>query len=102
MVRRTKEEAEQTRKDLIEAARKVFADGQAMLKKCIEGRWLQANAAVAFYPANTVGDDHIEVYADESRSQVLRFFYVRLFAFIRRRLSIPSTISRPTAIHTGT
>ncbi|MGK9704770.1 hypothetical protein O6377_24080, partial [Salmonella enterica subsp. enterica] len=45
-----------------EAARKVFEDGQAMLKKCIEGRWLQANAAVAFYPANTIDDDTIEVY----------------------------------------
>ncbi|MFN4327494.1 MAG: methionine synthase [Limnobacter sp.] len=54
-----------------EAARKVFADGQAMLKKCIEGRWLQANAAVAFFPANTVGDDHIEVYEDDTRSNVL-------------------------------
>lgn len=54
-----------------EAARKVFEDGQAMLKKCIEGRWLQANAAVAFYPANTIDDDTIEVYTDDTRAQVL-------------------------------
>ena len=54
-----------------EAARKVFADGQAMLKKLIEGRWLQANGVVAFYPANTIDHDHIEVYTDESRSTVL-------------------------------
>lgn len=54
-----------------EAARKVFADGQAMLKKCIEGRWLQANAALAFFPANTVEDDHIEIYEDDTRSKVL-------------------------------
>ncbi len=54
-----------------EAARKVFEDGQAMLKKLIEGRWLQANAAVAFYPANSVQDDHIEVYEDDTRSKVL-------------------------------
>jgi 5-methyltetrahydrofolate--homocysteine methyltransferase len=54
-----------------EAARKVFADGQAMLKKLIAGRWLQANGAIALYPANTVDDDVIEVYADESRSEVL-------------------------------
>jgi 5-methyltetrahydrofolate--homocysteine methyltransferase len=54
-----------------EAARKVFADGQAMLKKCIEGRWLQANAALAFFPANTVDHDHIEVYEDDTRSKVL-------------------------------
>lgn len=54
-----------------EQARKVYADAQAMLKKLVEGRWLQANGAVAFYPANTVDDDHIEVYEDESRSKVL-------------------------------
>jgi 5-methyltetrahydrofolate--homocysteine methyltransferase len=54
-----------------DAARKVFADGQAMLKKIIEGRWLQANGVIALYPANTVDDDVIEVYTDESRSEVL-------------------------------
>ncbi|HEY9281087.1 MAG TPA: methionine synthase [Eoetvoesiella sp.] len=54
-----------------EAAQKVFAEGQAMLKKVIDGRWLTANGVVAFYPANTVNDDDIEVYRDESRSEVL-------------------------------
>ncbi|MEN9316602.1 MAG: Methionine synthase, partial [Pseudomonadota bacterium] len=53
-----------------EQARKVFADGQAMLKRIIDGRWLTANAAIGFYPANAVGDD-IELYADESRTEVL-------------------------------
>ncbi|MCE2744325.1 MAG: methionine synthase [Burkholderiales bacterium] len=72
-----------------EAARKVFADGQAMLKKCIEGRWLQANAAVAFYPANTVDDDHIEVYSDETRSQVL-FTYSPLRQQGEKREGIPN------------
>ncbi|HRM00769.1 MAG TPA: dihydropteroate synthase, partial [Acidovorax sp.] len=33
----------------VEATR-VFADGQAMLKKIIEGRWLQANGVMALYP----------------------------------------------------
>ncbi|MDX3906012.1 MAG: methionine synthase [Pigmentiphaga sp.] len=54
-----------------DSARKVYADGQALLKRVIDGRWLTANAAVAFYPANTVNEDDIEVYADESRQQVL-------------------------------
>jgi 5-methyltetrahydrofolate--homocysteine methyltransferase len=53
-----------------EQARKVFADGQAMLKKIIEGRWLSANGAIGLYPANTVNDDDIELYTDETRSQV--------------------------------
>src|SRR3546814_16025594 len=42
-----------------------------MLKKIIEGRWLTASGVVAFYPANTVNDDDIEIYRDESRSEVL-------------------------------
>jgi 5-methyltetrahydrofolate--homocysteine methyltransferase len=54
-----------------EQARKVYADAQAMLKRIIEGRWLTANGVVAFYPANRVNDEDIEVYADESRSRVL-------------------------------
>ena len=45
-----------------EAAAKFYAEGQAMLKKIIEGRWLTANGVVALLPANTVNDDDIEIY----------------------------------------
>ncbi len=38
-------------------AKKLFEDGQKMLKKIIDGKWLQANAVVGFYHAKTVGDD---------------------------------------------
>ena len=54
-----------------EQARKVYADGVAMLRRVIESRWLTANGVVGFYPANTVNDDDIEVYRDESRKEVL-------------------------------
>ena len=54
-----------------ESARRVLSDGKRMLRRVIEGRWLTANGAVGLYPAATVGDDDIEIYADESRSQVL-------------------------------
>lgn len=54
-----------------EQARKVYADGQAMMKRIVEGRWLTANGVVGFYPANSVNDEDIEVYKDESRSEVL-------------------------------
>ncbi|MDD2610058.1 MAG: methionine synthase [Giesbergeria sp.] len=57
-----------------EQARKVFADAQAMLKKIVEGRWLQANAVLGLYPANRVGDD-IEFYTDDTRSQVAMTWY---------------------------
>jgi 5-methyltetrahydrofolate--homocysteine methyltransferase len=48
---------------------RVYADAQRMLKRLIEGRWLAANGVMAFYPANSVGDD-IEIYTDESRREV--------------------------------
>jgi 5-methyltetrahydrofolate--homocysteine methyltransferase len=52
-----------------EAARNVLADGQAMLKRIVEARWLTANGAIALLPANSIGDD-IELYADETRADV--------------------------------
>jgi 5-methyltetrahydrofolate--homocysteine methyltransferase len=50
-------------------AKRVYADGQAMLKKIVEGRWLTANAVVALYPANSVDEDDIAFYTDESRTE---------------------------------
>jgi 5-methyltetrahydrofolate--homocysteine methyltransferase len=54
---------------------RVYADGQRMLKRLIEGRWLTANAVIGLYPANTVNDDDIEFYTDETRSQVALTWY---------------------------
>ena len=54
-----------------EEATRVYHDARAMLKKIVEGRWLTVNGAVGFWPANTVRDDDIELYADESREQVV-------------------------------
>ena len=54
---------------------RVFSDGQRMLKRLIEGRWLTASAVMGFWPANTVRDDDIELYADESRSQPVLTWY---------------------------
>ncbi len=58
-----------------EAASKVFEEGQAMLKKIIDGRWLTANGVVSLLPANSVNDDDIEIYTDDSRSQVAFTYY---------------------------
>jgi 5-methyltetrahydrofolate--homocysteine methyltransferase len=58
-----------------EAASKVFEEGQALLKKLIEGRWLTANGVVSLLPANSVNDDDIEVYTDESRESVAFTYY---------------------------
>ena len=60
-------------------AQRVFSDGKRLLQRLIEGRWLQANGVVALLPANTVSDDTIEVYTDESRRTVaLRWSPLRL------------------------
>jgi 5-methyltetrahydrofolate--homocysteine methyltransferase len=54
---------------------RVYADGQRMLKRLIEGRWLTANGVMGFWPANTVNDDDIALYSDETREQVAMTWY---------------------------
>jgi 5-methyltetrahydrofolate--homocysteine methyltransferase len=58
-----------------EQASKVYEEGQAMLKKIIEGRWLTANGVMALLPANTVNDDDIEIYTDDTRTKVAFTYY---------------------------
>ncbi|HQS37997.1 MAG TPA: methionine synthase, partial [Methylotenera sp.] len=58
-----------------DAATKVFAEAQTMLKKIIDGRWLSASGVIALMPANTVHDDDIEIYTDESRQEVAFTWY---------------------------
>ncbi|MGE6649751.1 methionine synthase [Shewanella colwelliana] len=53
-----------------EEARKLFADGKAMLKQIIDEKWLTAKAVIGLFPANTVNHDDIELYTDESRSEL--------------------------------
>jgi len=50
---------------------RVFSDGKRLLQRAIDGRWLQANGVAGFWPANTVDDDTIAIYTDESRREVL-------------------------------
>jgi 5-methyltetrahydrofolate--homocysteine methyltransferase len=53
-----------------ESARSLYRDAQAMLDRMIAERWLRPAAVIGFWPANAIGDD-IELYADESRREVL-------------------------------
>ena len=53
-----------------DTARKLYDDAQAMLDTLIKEKWLTANGVIGFFPANAVGDD-IEVYTDDTRTQVL-------------------------------
>ena len=54
-----------------EEARKVFADAKTLLRRIIDNHWLTANGVLGFWPANTVRDDDIELYANESRRDVV-------------------------------
>lgn len=54
-----------------EAAQNLFDDAQAMLKDLVDNGRLKANGVIGLWPANTVNHDDIEVYADESRSEVI-------------------------------
>ena len=53
-------------------ATKLFNDAQSMLNKLVSQKWLQANAVIGIYPANTVNDD-TEVY--DEKGNVLATFY---------------------------
>ncbi|CAN3129503.1 methionine synthase [Mycobacterium sp. smrl_JER01] len=53
-----------------ETARKLYDDAQEMLDTLIKEKWLTANGVIGFFCANAVGDD-VEVYTDETRSEVL-------------------------------
>jgi 5-methyltetrahydrofolate--homocysteine methyltransferase len=58
-------------------ARKIFADGQALLELIIEKNFITARGVYGFFPANAVGDD-VELYTDDTRTKVLhRFHFLR-------------------------
>jgi len=52
------------------AARSLFADAERMLQTIVADQTLTARGVVGFFPANAVGDD-VELYADDSRQQVV-------------------------------
>ncbi len=55
-------------------ARKLFKDANEILDKIIDENLLTAHGVAGLYPANSVGDD-IEIYADDTRSEVIARFH---------------------------
>lgn len=47
-------------------AKRVFADAQQLLQQIINEKWLEAKAVIGFWEANTVNDDTILVYENNS------------------------------------
>ena len=67
-------------------AKKLLIDAKEMLQYLIRSRKLQANGSIFLYPANTVNDDTVEVYSDESRDNILcKFNFLR-----QQRISKPN------------
>ncbi len=61
----------------VEATR-VYEDAQAMLKRIVDEKLLTARAVFGLFPANSVGDDDIEIYSDEARThEIARFCNLR-------------------------
>ena len=65
-------------------ARKLFEDGQNLLDLIIEEKLLGARAVIGLFPANALPNDDIEIYADESREEVLETFH-----FLRQQRQKP-------------
>ncbi len=61
-------------------ATSLFKDAQAMLKRIVQEKWLNAKGVMAFWPANSVGDD-VKVYSDESRTSIVNTFH-----FLRQQM----------------
>ncbi len=58
-----------------EEAKKLYDDAQKVIKDVIDHNLLYANGVVGLYPANSIGDS-VEVYTDDSRTEVLKTFHM--------------------------
>ncbi|MEM7183450.1 MAG: vitamin B12 dependent-methionine synthase activation domain-containing protein [Spirochaetota bacterium] len=55
-------------------AKELFSDAKKLLKTIIDEKRFITRAVAGFFPANSKGDD-IEVYSDDSRTEVLQVFH---------------------------
>ena len=56
-------------------ARRVYEDAKVMLRQMVEQKWITANGVMGFWPANTVNDDDIALYADDNRQETVLTWY---------------------------
>ena len=57
-----------------EAARQLFDDARAMLRRIVAERWFSPRAVIGFWPANSVGDD-IRLFKGDAREETLCTFH---------------------------
>ncbi|MGB2341763.1 MAG: methionine synthase [Flavobacteriaceae bacterium] len=59
-------------------ATELFADAQVILSEILDKKLLKAKAVYGIFPANSVDDDDIEVYSDDTRTQThVKFLTLR-------------------------
>ncbi len=59
-------------------AQQLMKDAQQMLRTMIEQQWLKPQAVVGLFPANSVDDDDLLLYTDESReTPLMRLHHLR-------------------------
>lgn len=68
-------------------ATNLFNDAHAILDRIIESGTLHAHAVCQVFPAQSVHDDDVELYTDESRTQVLATLH-----FLRQQAQKASTL----------
>lgn len=57
-----------------EQAKTILEDAQKLLEQIVKEKRFRPRAVISFWPANSVGDD-IEIYSDNSRSEVISKFH---------------------------
>jgi 5-methyltetrahydrofolate--homocysteine methyltransferase len=65
------------------AARQLFDDAQAMLRRIVAEKWFAPKAAVGFWPAARVGDD-IRLFTDDGRDKSLETLFTLRQQLARR------------------
>ncbi len=61
-----------------EQASNLYADARRMLRTLIREQWLRARGVIGFFPANSVDDDDVEIYADDERKHAIaRLHFLR-------------------------
>ena len=59
------------------SASDLFKEAQKMLNKLINEKKLKANGVIGFYPANSINDDDIEIFKDESMELAFTYYCLR-------------------------
>ncbi len=59
-------------------AQSIYHDAQIMLDKMINEQWISAKAVIGFFAANTINDDDIELFTDDTRTtSLMRLHHLR-------------------------